>query len=57
MLATVLALLPLLLQTADATPYPSRATGLEWMPIASIIVPAVLLAVLVYMGSKNTVRR
>lgn len=30
-------------------------TGLEWMPVASILVPAVLLIVLVWLGSRNTV--
>lgn len=29
--------------------------GLEWMPVASIVVPAVLLLVLLYLGSRNTV--
>ena len=55
-MATVISLLALLPQAADAD-YTSMATGLEWMPIASVIVPAVLLAVLVYLGGKNTVRR
>lgn len=31
-------------------------TGLEWMTIASVLVPAVLVAVLVYLGSQDTVR-
>ena len=56
MMATVISLLALLPQAATADP-PSMATGLEWMPIASVIVPAVLLAVLVYLGGKSTVRR
>jgi hypothetical protein len=30
-------------------------TGLEWMPIASVIVPLVLLAVIWFLGSRNTV--
>jgi hypothetical protein len=50
-----MSLLALLPQAAES--YPSMSTGLEWMPIASVIVPAVLLAVLIYMGTKNTVRR
>jgi len=31
-------------------------TGLEWMTIAAVLVPAVLCAVLVYLGSKSTIR-
>ncbi len=54
MMATVIFLLALLPQGAHAD---SMATGLEWMPIASVIVPAVLLAVLVYLGGRSTVRR
>jgi hypothetical protein len=46
----------LLLQTPDST-YSSMPTGLEWMVVASVLVPAVLLAVLVYLGGKNTVKR
>lgn len=30
-------------------------TGLEWLTIASVLVPAVLLVVLVYLGSQRTV--
>jgi len=56
MMAIVTSFLALLPQAAD-TAYPSMPTGLEWMPIASVIVPAVLLAVLVYLGGRNTVRR
>ena len=50
----VLALLPytLLQNTPDAT---SAPTGLEWMVMASVIVPAVLLAVLIYLGRKSAV--
>ncbi len=47
-------LLPLLQASSSMQ---SMATGLEWMPIASVIVPAVLLAVLVYIGSQTTVQR
>ena len=39
------------LQAADV-PY---GVGLEWMPLLSLIVPAVLLIVIIYLGSKNTV--
>jgi hypothetical protein len=46
----------LFLQTPENT-YPSMSTGLEWMVVASVLVPAVLLAVLVYLGGKNTVKR
>ncbi|MEL6716064.1 MAG: hypothetical protein AAFP86_19945 [Planctomycetota bacterium] len=30
-------------------------TGLEWMPIASVLVPLVFLAVIWVLGSRNTV--
>ena len=33
----------------------SMTTGLEWMPIASFIVPALLLLVIFYIGRKTTV--
>ena len=56
MISTVMLLLSLLPQATEPA-YPSMPTGLEWMPIASVIVPAVLLAMLIYLGSKNTVRR
>lgn len=46
----------LLVQAADGA-YPSGSTGLEWMPVASFVVPAVLLVALVYLSSKKTVRR
>jgi hypothetical protein len=50
-------LLPLrLLQRAAA--FGSGAplgTGLEWMTVAAVVLPAALLVVLVYVGSQNTV--
>jgi hypothetical protein len=30
-------------------------TGLEWLTVGSILIPAVLLVVLVYVGAENTV--
>ena len=33
----------------------ASGTGLEWMVIASVLLPAVLLLVLIYLGSKQTV--
>jgi hypothetical protein len=30
-------------------------TGLEWMPVASVVVPLVLLVVLLWLGSRNDV--
>ena len=38
-----------------ARPVESMATGNEWMVIASVVIPAVLVVVLVYLGSRNTV--
>jgi hypothetical protein len=32
-----------------------HGVGLEWMPIASLIVPALLLVIVIYFGSRNTV--
>ena len=29
--------------------------GLEWMPLASVIVPIVLLMAIIWLGSRNTV--
>ncbi|WP_176521687.1 hypothetical protein [Longimonas halophila] len=37
-------------QPENATSIP---LGLEWMPIASILVPAVLLVAIIYAGSQN----
>lgn len=37
-------------QSETATSIP---LGLEWMPIASIVVPAVLLVAIIYAGSRN----
>lgn len=34
---------------------PSDGTGMEWMTVLSVVVPAVLIVVLVYIGSKKTV--
>lgn len=30
-------------------------TGLEWMPVASVVVPLVLLVIVIWLGSRNTV--
>lgn len=30
-------------------------TGLEWMTVAAVVLPAVLLVALVYIGSRDTV--
>lgn len=48
----------LLLNAAAALPQSVEGlspepTGLEWMVLASIIVPAVMLAVIIYMGRKT----
>lgn len=47
----------LLLNTMAALPAETTAsgTGLEWMVVASFLVPAVLLAVLLYLGARHTV--
>lgn len=33
----------------------SPGTGLEWMVVASLVVPAVLLVLILWLGSRNTV--
>ena len=43
------------LLTALAPTPEGFGTGLEWMPIASVIVPLLLLAVIWFFGSRNTV--
>lgn len=43
----------LLLQVAR--PLEPISTGNEWMIVASVVIPAVLVVVLVYLGSRNTV--
>lgn len=35
--------------------FTSTATGLEWMVFASFLVPAILLAVIIYLGTNSTV--
>jgi hypothetical protein len=30
-------------------------TGREWLPLASVIVPAALLVAIIWLGSRNTV--
>jgi hypothetical protein len=47
-------ILAALLQSSSSS-LPSAPTGLEWMPIASIVVPAVLLVVLVWLGQRRRV--
>ena len=43
------------LQQSSSPSLPTSPTGLEWMPVASIIVPAVLLLVLVWWGQRSRV--
>ena len=45
---------PMTLLYAQAMDVP-HGVGLEWMPIASLIVPALLLVIVIYLGSRNTV--
>ena len=46
--------MPLLLAALAPTPE-GYGTGLEWLPIASFIVPILLLAVIWVLGSRRTV--
>ncbi len=41
----------LYVQAADVP----HGTGLEWMPIASVVVPVLLLLAIILLGSRNTV--
>lgn len=56
-MALMFTLFAVFMAQAAGRTYPSMPTGLEWMAIASILVPAVLLVVLVYLNGKKTVRR
>ena len=49
----LLALMILLQRSSQELP--SQSTGLEWMPIASVVVPAILLVVLVWLGQRRRV--
>lgn len=42
-------------QTTDFTPGAPHGTGLEWMTIAAVVVPALLVVLLVYVGSRTAV--
>jgi uncharacterized membrane-anchored protein len=54
---SALASLMALLQTTTSTfNTAAQGTGLEWLTIAAVVVPAVLCAVLVYLGTKSTIR-
>lgn len=56
MLATVASALPLLLQrTAGFQTGAPHGTGLEWMTVGSVVVPALLLILFVYLGTEQTV--
>lgn len=51
MYALALSVLP----QATFTPEAPHGTGLEWLTLMSVLVPAVVVIALVYWGSKNTV--
>lgn len=56
MIGTSLLLALLLLQrTAAFGSGAPLGTGLEWMTVAAVVLPAVLLVLLVYAGSRTTV--
>lgn len=48
-------LLSLLQRSAAFLPDAPTGTGLEWMTIAAVVVPAVLLVALVWVGRRKTV--
>jgi hypothetical protein len=48
-------LLLLMQQSAAFGPNAPLGTGLEWMTIGAVLLPALLLVVLVYLGNQNTV--
>jgi len=43
------------MQAAAWSPSAPFGTGLEWMTIMAVVLPAVLLLALVYQGAKSTV--
>ena len=48
--------LSLLLLALRLGPTPEGyGTGLEWMPVAAVVVPVVVLLLIVWLGSRNTV--
>jgi hypothetical protein len=47
--------LAVLQRTAAFVPEAPLGTGLEWMAIAAVLLPALLLVLLVYAGQRNTV--
>lgn len=49
------AVLPLLQRTAAFTTEAPLGTGLEWMTVAAVVLPAFVLIALVYLGSDGTV--
>ena len=52
-----LASLTVLLQTTTSTfNTAAQGTGLEWLTISAVVVPLVLCAVLVYIGTKTKIR-
>lgn len=57
MIASLLSGLHTALQQTAEGGWTSEPTGLEWMTVGSFVVPAILLAVIIYLGSKSTVRR
>lgn len=48
-------LLVALRQVAELEANAPVGTGLEWMTVGSVVIPAVLLAVLIYAGIQQTV--
>lgn len=57
MIASLLSGLHAALQQAAESGWTSESTGLEWMTVGSFVVPAILLAVIIYLGNKSTVQR
>lgn len=51
----LLLVLLLFQQGAGVVPNAPLGTGLEWMTLAAVLVPALLLVVLVYVGAEKTV--
>jgi hypothetical protein len=51
----VLALTPFLQRTAAFGAEAPHGTGLEWMTVAAVVLPALLLVALVYLGGRSTV--
>lgn len=55
MILPMMLLVALLQRAASFQANAPAGTGIEWLPLAAVLVPAVLLVMLVYWGANETV--